>query len=111
MRTNAASYAKGFAVLGGIAAVIECIIEKQRAKSDIYNHISSGFLTGSIIAVRAGPKAALIGGVGFAGFSAMFGYFMEARDPRSNYSRELKDPNYISDQKSLEETLDASYTR
>jgi len=62
---------KGFAKVGALFAGIECVIEGYRAKNDIWNSVSSGFVAGGILARNAGPKAAVGGGIAFAAFSAV----------------------------------------
>ena len=56
-----------FAVWGGCFASCDCTLTALRRKEDPYNAIMSGFLTGGILAARAGPRAAgqsaVIGGV------------------------------------------------
>ena len=57
-------------MVGGIYATVECFLEQLRGKRDMRNAIASGFVTGSLLAVRAGPQAMFVGGTGFAAFSA-----------------------------------------
>jgi mitochondrial import inner membrane translocase subunit TIM22 len=40
------------------------------------NAIGAGFATGALIAARAGPKAMIMGGTGFAAFSAVIEILM-----------------------------------
>ena len=70
------SYAKGFGAMGALFAGSECIIEKVRAKHDIYNSVYAGCATGGVLAHRAGPKAMCAGCVTFAAFSAAIDHFM-----------------------------------
>ncbi|ODN84575.1 mitochondrial import inner membrane translocase subunit TIM22 [Cryptococcus amylolentus CBS 6039] len=63
------SSGKGFAKVGMVYSGVECCIEGYRAKNDIYNGVSAGFLTGAILARNAGPGAMLGGGAAFAVFS------------------------------------------
>ncbi|KAJ3131304.1 Mitochondrial import inner membrane translocase subunit tim22 [Irineochytrium annulatum] len=46
------SSAKNFAVVGGVYASTECVIESFRAKNDMYNGISAGCITGAALAAR-----------------------------------------------------------
>jgi len=43
---------------------------QYRAKNDIYNSVSAGFVSGGILARNSGPKAVITGGLAFAAFSA-----------------------------------------
>ncbi|KAG5652842.1 hypothetical protein H0H81_003404 [Sphagnurus paluster] len=62
---------KGFGKVGALFAGIECVIESYRAKNDIWNSVSSGFVAGGVLARNSGPKAAVGGGLAFAAFSAV----------------------------------------
>lgn len=64
------SYAKGFAVVGGLFAGTECLIESYRARHDIMNPVYAGCASGAILAHSGGPRAMCAGCVGFAAFSA-----------------------------------------
>ncbi|KAF9031235.1 Tim17-domain-containing protein [Hymenopellis radicata] len=75
------SSGKGFAKVGALYAGIECVIEGYRAKNDIYNSVSAGFITGSILGRNAGPRAALGGGLAFAAFSAAIDLFLRREPP------------------------------
>eukprot|EP00887_Chlorella_sp_A99_P001415 scaffold8.g1415.t1 len=70
------SYAKGFAVMGALFAGSECVIEKYRAKHDMYNSIYAGCATGAALAHSAGPKGMCIGCATFGAFSALIDRFM-----------------------------------
>jgi len=56
-----------FAVWGGLFSAFDCTFTAIRRKEDPYNSIMSGFFTGGVLAIRAGPKVAgkqaAIGGV------------------------------------------------
>lgn len=56
-----------FAVWGGLFSAFDCTFTAIRRKEDPWNSIMSGFFTGGVLAIRAGPKVAgkqaLIGGV------------------------------------------------
>lgn len=76
MRGAIVSSAKSFAVIGFMIVGIECVIETHRAKSDVWNHVYGGGVTGGLLGLRAGVKAAGFGAAGFAAFSAAIDYFM-----------------------------------
>ncbi|CAI1886886.1 hypothetical protein SEUBUCD646_0D00380 [Saccharomyces eubayanus] len=76
------SSAKNFGYIGMIYAGVECVIESIRAKNDIYNGVTAGFFTGAGLAYKAGPHAALMGGAGFAAFSAAIDTYMKSEDGR-----------------------------
>ena len=63
------SWAKSFGVLSALFGGVECLIEKQRAKHDVWNPVMSGCVVGATLSAKAGPAAACTGCVGFAGFS------------------------------------------
>ncbi|XP_069603949.1 mitochondrial import inner membrane translocase subunit Tim17-B isoform X1 [Ranitomeya imitator] len=56
-----------FAVWGGLFSTIDCGLVKLRGKEDPWNSITSGALTGAVLASRSGPLAmvgsALMGGI------------------------------------------------
>ena len=83
---------KNFGVLTALFGGIECVIEKYRAKHDVWNAVISGCAVGATLSAKAGPavillyfilvslmktlfffipalKASCIGCVGFGGFS------------------------------------------
>ncbi|CAI4909668.1 ANL_collapsed_G0006660.mRNA.1.CDS.1 [Saccharomyces cerevisiae] len=76
------SSAKNFGYIGMIYAGVECVIESLRAKNDIYNGVTAGFFTGAGLAYKAGPQTALMGGAGFAAFSAAIDLYMKSEDGR-----------------------------
>ena len=82
------SYAKNFAMFGIVFSCSECIIEKTRAKHDLYNSVMAGCATGAIMAsqprdriparARAIQMAVACGGM--AAFSTAIDYYMEHMD-------------------------------
>jgi hypothetical protein len=44
---------------------------QYRAKNDIYNSMSAGFVAGGILARNSGPKAMIGGGLAFSAFSTV----------------------------------------
>ena len=71
------TYAKGFGAMGALFAGSECVIEKARAKHDIYNSVYAGCFTGGSIAYSTGPKGMCAGCLTFAAFSALIDKIME----------------------------------
>ena len=71
------SYAKGFGGVGALFAGSECVIEKQRAKHDIYNSLGAGCFSGAVLARSGGPQAMCVGCATFAAFSALIDRFLE----------------------------------
>lgn len=74
------SSAKSFGKIGAIYSGVECCIESLRAKSDMYNSIAAGALTGAGLAVKSGPKGAAMGAAGFALFSVAIEAYMRSDD-------------------------------
>ncbi|KAL9937530.1 hypothetical protein V8E36_003939 [Tilletia maclaganii] len=72
---------RGFGKVGALYSGIECCIEGYRAKHDMTNPVAAGFFTGAILARNQGPQAVLLGGAGFAAFSAVIDYFFFHRQP------------------------------
>ncbi|KAJ7496892.1 mitochondrial import inner membrane translocase subunit TIM22 [Mycena latifolia] len=72
---------KGFGKVGALYASIECVIESYRGKTDLYNSVGAGFLSGGVLARASGPKAAFGGGLAFAAFSAAIDMFMRREPP------------------------------
>ncbi|KAI9696644.1 MAG: Mitochondrial import inner membrane translocase subunit tim22 [Bogoriella megaspora] len=76
MGRSSYSSAKNFALVGAL-----------RAKNDVYNGVAGGCITGSALAYKAGPQAALLGCAGFAAFSTAIEYYM--RMPADEGSRKV----------------------
>ncbi|CAO2636212.1 Mitochondrial import inner membrane translocase subunit Tim17-A [Lemmus lemmus] len=68
IRTRAPQLGGSFAVWGGLFSMIDCSMVQIRGKEDPWNSITSGALTGAILAARNGPVAmvesAAMGGAG-----------------------------------------------
>jgi mitochondrial import inner membrane translocase subunit TIM22 len=80
------SYSKSFATFGIVFSGSECVVEKVRARHDLYNSIIAGCATGAILAseptnrhipVRARAAQMAIGCGGMAAFSTAIDYYME----------------------------------
>uniref|UniRef100_A0A8C5MRG1 Translocase of inner mitochondrial membrane 17B n=1 Tax=Leptobrachium leishanense TaxID=445787 RepID=A0A8C5MRG1_9ANUR len=67
VRIRAPQIGGSFAVWGGLFSTIDCGLVRIRGKEDPWNSITSGALTGAVLASRSGPLAmagsALMGGV------------------------------------------------
>ncbi|KAG8697559.1 Mitochondrial import inner membrane translocase subunit tim22, partial [Ceratobasidium sp. 395] len=66
----------GFAKVGALYSGVECCIEGFRAKNDITNAVSAGFISGAVLARNSGPRAAAAGGLAFAAFSGAIDLFI-----------------------------------
>ncbi|KAJ1524157.1 hypothetical protein ONE63_010684 [Megalurothrips usitatus] len=76
MKATTLSYAKNFAMVGGVFAAVECCVESYRGTTDWKNGTYAGGVTGGLIGIRAGVKAGLLGAAGFAAFSTVIDYYM-----------------------------------
>jgi len=76
MKNTIVSNAKGFAFIGFMFAGVECVVESHRAKTDWRNSVYAGGITGGLMGLRAGMKAAGFGAAGFAAFSLAIDHFM-----------------------------------
>ncbi len=74
------SYGKGFATMGALFSVSECVIETYRARHDMWNSIYAGCSAGAIMAHSGGPKAMCFGCGSFAAFSYLIDKFMGTED-------------------------------
>lgn len=67
IKTRAPQLGGSFAVWGGLFSMIDCGLVKVRGKEDPWNSITSGAMTGAILAARNGPVAmfgsAAMGGI------------------------------------------------
>ncbi|XP_026781367.2 mitochondrial import inner membrane translocase subunit Tim17-B isoform X2 [Pangasianodon hypophthalmus] len=67
VRIRAPQIGGSFAVWGGLFSTIDCGLVRLRGKEDPWNSITSGAMTGAILAARSGPLAmvgsAMMGGV------------------------------------------------
>jgi mitochondrial import inner membrane translocase subunit TIM17 len=56
-----------FAVWGGLFSSFDCLLQGIRQKEDPFNSIASGAITGGVLAMRSGPRAAgksaVVGGI------------------------------------------------
>jgi mitochondrial import inner membrane translocase subunit TIM22 len=76
-RDKSLYWARNFAFLTGVFGATECLVEKYRAKHDVWNAVASGCATGALLQAKQGPSAAAFGCAGFAGFSLVIDQFME----------------------------------
>ncbi|XP_050783366.1 mitochondrial import inner membrane translocase subunit Tim17-B [Gopherus flavomarginatus] len=67
IRIRAPQIGGSFAIWGGLFSTIDCGLVKMRGKEDPWNSITSGALTGAVLASRSGPLAmvgsAMMGGI------------------------------------------------
>ncbi|XP_038603963.1 mitochondrial import inner membrane translocase subunit Tim17-B [Tachyglossus aculeatus] len=67
VRSRAPQIGGSFAVWGGLFSTIDCGLVRLRGKEDPWNSITSGALTGAVLASRSGPLAmvgsAMMGGI------------------------------------------------
>jgi len=70
MGNQSKSWGKNLMVIGAVFSCSECFVEKTRARSDRWNPIFGGCITGGVLAANAGPQAMAFGCAGFAAFSA-----------------------------------------
>ena len=68
--TQSRSWGKNLMVIGAVFSCSECFVEKTRARTDRWNPIFGGCITGGVLAANAGPQAMAMGCAGFAAFSA-----------------------------------------
>lgn len=52
-------WAKNFAVLTALFGGVECVIEKWRAKHDVWNPVISGCIVGATLSASAGPTVCI----------------------------------------------------
>jgi import inner membrane translocase subunit TIM22 len=69
VKSRSVSWGKNFCVLTALFGGVECVIEKYRAKHDVWNAALSGCVVGATLSAKQGPAAACFGCVGFGGFS------------------------------------------
>jgi import inner membrane translocase subunit TIM22 len=79
------SSAKNFGLIGAVFSGTECCIEGLRAKSDIYNGLVAGCLTGGALARNAGPQSVAVGCAGFAAFSAAIDLYMRKEEDERRF--------------------------
>ena len=52
-------WAKSFGILTALFCGVECVIEKYRAKHDVWNPVISGCVVGATLSAKAGPAVSL----------------------------------------------------
>eukprot|EP01088_Endostelium_zonatum_P010467 TRINITY_DN23947_c0_g1_i1.p1 TRINITY_DN23947_c0_g1~~TRINITY_DN23947_c0_g1_i1.p1 ORF type:complete len:182 (-),score=47.68 TRINITY_DN23947_c0_g1_i1:12-557(-) len=67
---------RGFAMFGGVFSVINCMIEKKRARSDLYNSLYAGCITGGLLAAGGGPGTMALSCAGIGAFSVGMDYLL-----------------------------------
>lgn len=85
-----------FAVWGGTFSTFDCSLQYLRQREDHWNAIASGFLTGGVLAARAGIKSAsrnaVVGGVllGIIEGVASLAPKMMQQTPRTQYEQHME---------------------
>lgn len=79
-KSRCISWGKNFGVLTALFGGVECVIEKYRAKHDVWNAALSGCVVGATLSAKQGPTAACLGCVGFGGFSLVVDKVMSGMD-------------------------------
>ena len=69
MGSQSKSWGKNLMVIGAVFSCSECFVEKSRGRSDRWNAVYGGCITGAVLARDAGPQAMAMGCAGFAAFS------------------------------------------
>ncbi|GMI22365.1 hypothetical protein TeGR_g8410 [Tetraparma gracilis] len=69
-------WCRNFAFITGVFSGSECVVEKLRGRTDIWNPTISGCITGAMLQAKAGPSSAAFGCIGFASFSIVIEQFM-----------------------------------
>lgn len=77
MGKGAVWYGRSFAVVGLLFAGSECVIEKARGKSDIWNGLAGGCAAGAMLAYKGGFTGMVVGCSGFAAFSLVIDLVMD----------------------------------
>lgn len=60
---------KGFGGMGLLFSGAECVVEKVRARHDMWNSALAGCFAGGLLAYNTGPKGICFGCASFAAFS------------------------------------------
>ena len=69
-------WCRNFAFLTGVFSGSECVIEKYRAKHDVWNQALSGCAAGATLNAKNGVQASAFGCAGFAAFSIVIDQFV-----------------------------------
>ncbi|CAO2637020.1 Mitochondrial import inner membrane translocase subunit Tim17-A [Lemmus lemmus] len=80
IKTRAPQLGGSFAVWGGLFSMIDCSMVQIRGKEDPWNSITSGALTGAILAARNGPVA-MVGSAAMGGAGILLTRFASAQFP------------------------------
>jgi import inner membrane translocase subunit TIM22 len=69
-------WSRNFAFITGVFSGSECVVEKLRGRTDVWNATISGCVTGAALQAKAGPSSAAFGCIGFATFSLLIDQVM-----------------------------------
>ncbi|KAL9656411.1 hypothetical protein ABK040_005176 [Willaertia magna] len=76
-KNRCVSMGKSFGAVGALYTIVECSLEKFRAKKDLKGSMIAGCVAGGLLASRAGPKAAVFGCATFSAFSLAIDWFTD----------------------------------
>ncbi|XP_067096463.1 mitochondrial import inner membrane translocase subunit Tim17-B [Osmerus mordax] len=100
VRVRAPQIGGSFAIWGGLFSTIDCGLVRLRGKEDPWNSITSGAMTGAVLAARSGPLAmmgsAMMGGILLAlieGFGILLTRYTAQQF--QNPSPFMEDPNQL----------------
>jgi len=69
-------WCRNFAFITGVFSGSECVVEKLRGRTDVWNATISGCVTGAALQAKQGPAGAAFGCMGFATFSLVIDQVM-----------------------------------
>mmetsp|Transcript_20687 Transcript_20687/g.25602 ORF Transcript_20687/g.25602 Transcript_20687/m.25602 type:complete len:229 (-) Transcript_20687:126-812(-) len=69
-------WCRNFAFITGVFSGSECLVEKFRGKTDVWNPVVSGCVTGAMMQAKSGVQGAAFGCAGFAAFSIVIDVVM-----------------------------------
>ena len=59
MKVKGFSWAKNFAIVGGVFSTVECFIEAKRGRHDSTNSVTAGCITGAALSAKSGAAVSV----------------------------------------------------